>query len=256
VADFGFCKISHVPIEEDQAQRLISLVGKQRQTHYGSYDLSKKPTVDNVGDVTSALDPHTDETYRLSAIGITVFQVHQPSSNGGDSTLVDGFEAVRRLREQAPQDFELLSRVPVTTHRIDAAQNSGGQSRWYVAHLPVIRLNPDSSVAGVRLNERQISTFDVDADLVGPCYSALRRPFNILYDPELRLTFKLRAGEGLLFDNQRVLHGRTAFEPEQPPRSVLTSSVDLDDFYSTLRNLRSVIGEDTTPMVYSQGMAS
>ena len=64
-------------------------------------------------------------------------------------------------------------------------QNSGGQSRWYVAHLPVIRLNADGSVAGVRLNERQISSFDVDADLVGRCYSALRRLFNILYDPEL-----------------------------------------------------------------------
>ncbi|MFA9420576.1 MAG: hypothetical protein ACERLB_10535 [Gammaproteobacteria bacterium] len=69
---------------EDQAQRLIFLVGTQRQTHYGSYELSKKSTMDNVGDVTSALDPHTDETYRLSAIGITVFQVRHPSANGGD----------------------------------------------------------------------------------------------------------------------------------------------------------------------------
>lgn len=255
VRDFGFCKISDVPTEPGQSHRLIEAVGPQRQTHYGTYKLSKKAAVDNVGDTTLALDPHIDETYRLSMIGITVFQVLRPSSNGGASTLVDGFEAVRRLREAWPEDFDLLTKIPITAHRLDTAQNSGGQRRWYMSRLPVIKLDHEGDVSGVRLNERQIAPLDVDADLVEPCYRALRRIFDILYDPELRVTFALQAGEGLLFDNQRVLHGRTEFTPEVPARSVLTSSVDLEEFHSTLRLLQNDTGNDAVPMVMTQGMA-
>lgn len=255
VRDYGFCKVGNVPTEPRQSHRLIEAVGPQRQTHYGTYTLSKKPSVDNVGDVTSALDPHIDETYRLSTIGITVFQVLRPSSNGGDSTLVDGFEAVRRLREARPDYVDLLSRVPITAQRFDAAQNSGGNPRWYSARVPVIKLDHDGDVSGVRLNERQIAPLDVSPVLVEPVYCALGRIFDILYDPNLRVTFPLKAGEGLLFNNQRVLHGRTEFSPEEPARSVLTSSVDLEEFHSSLRILQKELGYDGPPLGLPQGMA-
>ncbi len=255
VRDYGFCKVVNVPTEPGQSQRLIEAVGPQRQTHYGTYTLSKKASVDNVGDITSALDPHVDETYRLSTIGITVFQVLRPSSEGGDSTLVDGFEAVRRLRETWPEDVDLLARLPITAQRYDAARNSGGKPRWYAARIPVIKLDHDGDVSGVRLNERQIAPLDMSPELVEPAYRALRRIFHILYDPDLRVTFPLKAGEGLLFDNQRVLHGRTEFSPEEPARSVLTSSVNLEEFHSSLRLLQKDLGYDGPPMVLSQGMA-
>lgn len=145
--------------------------------------------------------------------------------------------------------------MPVTAHRIDTAYNSGGQSRWYMSRMPVIKLDGDGDVSGVRLNERQIAPLDIDADLVEPCYRALRRIFDILYDPELRITFALKSGEGLVFDNQRVLHGRTTFTLEEPARSVLTSSVDLEEFHSSLRQLQESVGVDAPPMLLCQGMA-
>ena len=255
VRDYGFCKINDAPTCALEANRLISIVGTQRQTHFGTYTLKTKKDVTNVGDTTAALDPHIDETYRLSAIGITVFQVLNPSSNGGDSTLIDGFEAVRRLQERRPEDFELLCRVPIVGQRFDPGDNSHGNERWYKSRLPVIRLNDIGEVCGVRLNERQISPLDIEAELVEPCYRALRHLYGILYDEELRLTFALKGGEGLLFDNQRLLHGRTEFTPEEPPRSVLTSSVDLDEFHSSLRLLQRDLDPDAMHMVLRQGMA-
>ena len=254
INDFGICKIADAPTTADRAEELIELVGSQRQTHYGTYQLSDKKLVDNVGDITDPLDPHTDETYRLSSIGITVFQVLHPSSVGGESTLVDGFEAARRLREDWPDAFDLLSRVPILTHRIDPAHNSGGQSRWYTACLPFIRLDGDGEVSGIRMNERQIVNFDTTPDKVGACYGALRKLFALLYNQDLRLTFPLQAGEGLIFNNQRVLHGRNGFEKETPPRSVLTSSVDLEEFYSTLRVLKMQHGEHEPLLRYAQGV--
>jgi len=76
----------------------------------------------------------------------------------------------------------------------------------------------------------------------------------LVYDPALRLTFKLQAGEGLIFDNQRVFHGRTEFSPEEPTRSVLTSPVDLEEFYSNIRLLRTSLEEGASPITYGQGM--
>ena len=256
VRDYGFCKVVNVPEGEAQSKRLIELVGPQRQTHFGTYKLAEKKAVDNVGDNSDPLDPHQDETYRLSSVGITVFQVLHPSSNGGDSTLVDGYEAARRLRAEAPEAFALLAKLPVTGQRLDLARNTDGKVRYLVAKMPVIKLDYDGDIAGLRLNERQIGPLDLPGDMIGPCYQALKRMFDIVYDPHLRLTFPLAAGEGLLFDNHRVLHGRTGFVPEQPARSVLTSSVDLEEFHSTLRTLERAAGRQGPLMHYAQWVAS
>ena len=256
VRDYGFCKVEGVLPDKAHSQHLIELVGMQRQTHYGTYTLSKRKAVDNVGDSSDPLDPHQDETYRLSAVGITVFQVLNPSSNGGHSTLVDGYEAVRRLRDQAPEDFELLTKLPITGQRLDRARNFGGNQRFLSAKMPIIKLDFDGDVAGLRLNERQIAPLDMPGELIGPCYRALKRLFEIVYDPELRVTFPLQAGEGLLFGNHRVLHGRTGFVPEDPPRAVLTSSVDLEEFHSTMRTLEMAAGKEGPLMQYAQGVVS
>ncbi len=254
VRDYGFAFVRNVPGSIDEASRLIEIIGAQRHTHYGNYTLGQKKSVDNVGDTTTALDPHTDETYRTSTVGITVFQVIRPASVGGHSTLVDGFEAVRRLRESAPDEFELLTRLPITGARLDPAANSGGNSKWYSATMPMIRIDFDGEVCGVRMNERQIMPLDVPAELIDPAYRAIRHLFEILYDPDLCLTFPLKCGEGLIFDNQRVLHGRTAYEAETPPRSVLTTSVDIEDFHSSLRLLTESLRGKVSPNRLPQGM--
>ena len=255
VRDYGFCLVINLSTEPGQSHRLIELIGTQRQTHFSTYNLSRKSSVDNVGDITSKLLPHVDETYRLSSIGVTVFQVLQPSSNGGDSTLVDGFQAAYQMQKKWPEDFDLLTRVPITAERLDLGANTDGQSRWYKARMPIIKLDSDNDISGVRINERQIAPLDIPADLIEPCYRALRRMFEILYDPKLIITLKLKAGDGLLFNNQRILHGRTEFDAEEPARSVLTNSVDLDDFHSTMRILHRMLDAEDSPMAFNQGMA-
>jgi len=256
VCDHGFCKIKNLPGSLAESHRLIELVGTQRQTHFGTYTLSKKSSINNVGDITHELPPHCDETYRTSTIGITVFQVMHPSSEGGHSTLMDGFEAARRLQEQFPDDYELLTHIPVFTQRYDPDHAEGDLPRWYQCRLPMIQLDADGDISGVRINERQISPLDLPAEKIEVTYRAIRRLMKIVYDPDLLINFALKTGEGLLFDNQRVLHGRTAFIAEQPGRSVLTSSVDLEEFYSNLRVLLSRLKPGEIPKTYAQGLVT
>ncbi len=254
VCDYGFCKIANVPTDAGEKHRLIELVGPQRQTNYGTYNLTKRAKAENVAEVSMTLDPHSDEAYRLSHVGITVFQVLHQTKGGGDTTLVDGFEAARRLRETSPEDFKLLTKLPIPCQRVDMALYSDRMPRSFISYIPAIRLDSWGEVCGIRMNERQIAPLDLPAHQVGPCYRAMRRFLDILYDPEMRLTFKLTRGEGLLFDNHRLLHGRTGFDIETPPRQVLTSTVDLEEFHSTMRMLRLAEGQDGIRITYSQGL--
>ena len=271
VCDYGFCKVKNVPGTSAESNRLIEVIGTKRQTHFGNFELSNKSPIDNVddlqrltnkdlvnnvGDIKQALLPHCDETYRTSTIGITVFQMLQPSTEGGHSTLTDGFEAARRLKAQFPEDFDFLTRTPIPGQRYDPNHTEGELPRWYQCWLPMIQLDAESEISGVRINERQIAPLDLPCEKIEPCYRALRRFLKIVYDPELLISFALRKGEGLIFNNQRVLHGRSAFKGEQSGRVVLTNSVDLEDFYSNLRVLRAKYKPEKALQNYAQGLVA
>ena len=120
--------------------------------------------------------------------------------------------------------------------------------------MPLIHIDEEGDVVGVRLNERQIGPLDLPEAQIEPFYRALRMLFDLVYDPALRITLALQSDEGLLFNNQRLLHGRTEYQPEDPGRSVLTSSVDMEEFYSSLRLLELEVEGGVAPVNYAQGM--
>ncbi len=76
---------------------------------------------------------------------------------------------------------------------------------------------------------------DAEIDDIEPFYDALRNFLERIYAGDGMITFKLQAGEMLVFNNQRLLHGRTAFDPGTGHRHVRSCSVDLDEFHSSLR---------------------
>jgi gamma-butyrobetaine dioxygenase len=51
------------------------------------------------------------------------------------------------------------------------------------------------------------------------------------------IEFTLRAGEMLVFNNQRLMHGKMAFDPASSKCHIRSCHVDLDEFYSRLRIL-------------------
>ena len=48
----------------------------------------------------------------------------------------------------------------------------------------------------------------------------------------------LTPGQAIIYDNQRVLHGQTAFGPEGGRRHLRLCTIDRDQFHSRLRRLR------------------
>jgi gamma-butyrobetaine dioxygenase len=59
-----------------------------------------------------------------------------------------------------------------------------------------------------------------------------------LRDPKFQLKFRLRSGDLVLFDNQRILHGRTPFSSAKHPRHLRGCYLTRDSVYSESALLR------------------
>lgn len=68
---------------------------------------------------------------------IQVFHCLKHEGTGGRTLLVDGFYAAEKLREQSPENFELLTRVPIRHEYIE-------KSKTHKKHITSI--NPVLSV--------------------------------------------------------------------------------------------------------------
>ncbi len=227
----GFAILRGVPAAREHTEAIAALVGKLRMTNYGIYELESKPDPEIVGDMAVPLAPHTDEPYRLDPPAITFFHVIAQSDEGGASTLLDSFRLVEMLRAQNPSAFELLATIPARFHR------SLIEGRYFEYQHPIIQLDSDGDVSSVRLLDRALAPVDCALEQVEPFYAALRELLELSYRGEGQIEFKLAAGEMLVFNNQRLMHGRTGFDPGGSRRHIRSCHVDLDEFYSSLRIL-------------------
>jgi gamma-butyrobetaine dioxygenase len=87
-------------------------------------------------------------------------------------------------------------------------------------------------VKAVHYNSRSIAPLRLAPHDAGPFYAAYRRFAALLRDSRFHLQFKLRDGDLVAFDNQRTLHGRTAFSSARYPRHLRGCYLTRDSVYS------------------------
>ncbi len=230
IRDRGFALLAGVPSDWERVDEIASLFGPRRITNYsgGIYELRTKPDPEISGDMAVPLDPHTDEMYRLEPPAITLFQVVQPAAVGGRSTLVDGLRLAERLAAEAPEAFEALTTVPARFHReLD-------DGHLFDLEALVLPRDQYGSVCGIRFNDRCLAPVVADPEDVVRFYAAVEVLFAMIVDGADTIELGLGRGDMLVFNNHRVLHGRTGFEPASG-RHVRSFHVELDEFHSTLR---------------------
>ena len=74
-----------------------------------------------------------------------------------------------------------------------------------------------------------------------PFYRAYRRLSALVNDPENQLAYRLVPGEVLMFNNHRILHARTAFDPTSGNRHLQLATTDLDMVDSRIRILAQAL---------------
>ena len=225
----GFSVVRGVPTDAAALADLARRVGPLRETNFGvQWSVVAMVEPNNVAYTAVELRPHTDLANWETPPGIQFLLCCAADAPGGHSTLVDGFAVAERLRAEEPTTFDRLCAVPIPYRFHDEDHDL----RW---SAPVIGLGHDGTVREVRFHDALMAPLDLPLDEIGATYDALRRFNQLATDDAHRLVLRLEPGDLLVFQNRRVLHGRTAFDPEGGRRHLIGCYVDADDWRSRRR---------------------
>lgn len=207
VRRYGFAVMTGTPTEPGTLCKVAELFGYVRETNYGRlFDVRAEVNPNNLAYTNLGLQAHTDNPYRDPVPTLQILACLENSVDGGDSIVVDGFKVAERLQAEDPRSFALLSR-----HCVRFAYE-GSQGVRLRSKRPMIELGPDGELIAVRFNNRSAAAFtDIPFDEMDAFYAAYRRFAELIEDPAMEVTFKLKPGELFIVDNTRVLHARKSF---------------------------------------------
>jgi gamma-butyrobetaine dioxygenase len=209
IATRGIAFLENVPPYDGEVLELASMIGWVRETNYGRiFDVRAVPNANNLAYTELALGLHTDNPYRDPVPGLQVLHTLR-AGKGGESLFADGFAIAGALQERDRCAFEILTSTPALFEFSDA------QTRLS-AERPIIEVDREGGISAIHYNNRSIAPVRLEVCNVEPFYRAYRAFALFLRDPEFVATTALAEGEAVVFDNRRVLHGRTAFAGDLP----------------------------------------
>ena len=248
VRDYGVAKLRGIPTKMGSVAKVAAWFGPLHVNNYGGiFDVQSDAKLNLGSNTGHYLPPHTDESYRHDAPGISFFHCLQAAAEGGESILVDGFRAARELQQIDAESFEVLTRVPVFFQRYALPQED------MRSHTRMLVTDIDGEVVGVRWTDRTLPPQDLPEALVEPVYRAIRALWTIINAENMQHCYRLQAGELHVFDNHRVLHGRLAFDPQAGPRHLQQCSVNRDEFHNSLRVLAARLEHPAAELVMAGG---
>jgi gamma-butyrobetaine dioxygenase len=228
----GLAFIEGVAANEHAMLELMPLVGRVLETNYGlTFDVRSVPQPENLAYSDLGLGLHTDNPYREPVPGFQALHALIPSNEGGASLFADGMALAEHLRATAPEAFSELTTTPVPF----LYQSKDAE---LYAERPLIQLSVSGQVTAVHYNNRSIAPLALSAPQMRRFYVAYRRLAALLREPRFQLRTQLGAGHLVVFDNQRVLHGRTAFSSARFPRHLRGCYLSRDSVYSQTALLR------------------
>jgi len=167
---------------------------------YGNiFDVISAPHSHNIANTSLALEPHQDLVYYQAPPGLQLLHCLE-AAEGGASTLVDGIGVAQLLQSQYPDAFQTLTQIPVTFHK----QRENADLVYRKPHIQtyddqVVAMNWAPPFEGPLQTHRQDE------------YYAARQVLCDLIQNHV-WQYPLQPGQLLVFNNLRLLHGRTAFE--------------------------------------------
>jgi gamma-butyrobetaine dioxygenase len=236
VRDFGFSVLRGVPRRDGEVERVAELFWHVHETNYGRhFEVISVPDPENLAYTARTLAVHTDNPYAEPVPGLQLLHCLEQSADGGDTLLVDGFDAAERLRRECPEAFAVLTRVPASYRYRHGTVDLR-------ARRPIITLGHDGGIVAVNLNDRSLRPPEGPDTDIAAYYPAYRAFVALLREPAANLRLKLAPGDLLIFDNQRVLHGREGYEAGTARRHLQGCYVDRGGLASRLRGLAAELG--------------
>jgi gamma-butyrobetaine dioxygenase len=228
---FGLTLVTGLADDENAGVEIGKSIGFLRQSNFGvTFRVETMPDPNNLAYTSLALPLHTDLPNQELPPGYQFLHCVRNGADGGESVFADAYAIAEKLRTTNPKAFELLTQVAVPYRFHDRKDDIR-------VHRPVISLNEKGEVFDVRYSAHLMAAFDMEAELMAEYYMAFRAFMALTRDPAFIISFKLNAGQMVVFDNRRILHGRSAFNPATGHRLLKGFYVDRGEFDSRIRKL-------------------
>ncbi|KAF1365245.1 Trimethyllysine dioxygenase [Lizonia empirigonia] len=232
IRKFGFCYVDKTPFDTPApTEALLGRIAFIRETHYGGfYDFTADLASKDTAYTNIALEAHTDNTYFSDPAGLQAFHLlSHTDGSGGASLLVDGFKVAAELLQQDTEAYNILSTVNVHAH---ASGNEGISIQPYRG-FPVLEHDPATGdLLRVRWNSSDRASIELPIEEVETWYDAARKFDALLKKKENEYWEQLTPGRVLIFDNWRVLHGRSEFTGK---RRICGGYINRDDWMSRFK---------------------
>ena len=227
----GVAMLTDMPDSDAGLAETARLIGHVRPTFFGEFfDVKTHINPTNLAYTAKALEMHTDTPAEDMAPGVQFLHCRANSVEGGDSLFLDGAAVAQDLRAERPQDFKLLSETLIPYYCEHDAYDMRSRQR-------VIELDDHGEVSGVTISQHMADVFDLPQQFLDAYYPAFCRFGRMLQAPKYLMRFRLSAGECIVFDNHRIVHGRASYTAESGERHLRGCYTDRGEMRSAYRAL-------------------
>ena len=229
----GIALVNNAPTKEKSAFEVLNRISHTRETFFKTpFEVINIPKPNNSAYTAHALKNHMDLPWFENPPGYQFLHCLINSANGGDSSAVDGFAVADYLKNNEKDIFDTLVNVPLKFRDKDYTQQA---HRSFYA--PAISLTKDGDYNDIRFSVATMDALDCHPDVMDQVYFAHHRFGNLLHDDRFVIKFRLNPGDIYSFNNRRVLHGRTAFDPNSGHRHLQGYYMDRDEIIGRLNYL-------------------
>jgi len=219
----------------DTCSQHIGALQKDPAREEANWRIVKKENAQSISyNQDARLMNHTDQSIPSHGTVGLLLAVHYLDGHG-HNTMVDGIAVAEALRKRDPEAFEILTRFPVDAERdYIASRVDSGQthtdSLLISTKYPVIQTDAHGAVRRVQYNEVFRTPATMAFDDFQSWYRAFKLYVDMLHSPEFERLVPMRAGELLLLQNWRILHGRAGYQ--SPNRTLVGGTITRENFYS------------------------
>ncbi|MCD9149214.1 TauD/TfdA family dioxygenase [Pseudophaeobacter flagellatus] len=229
----GFTIVTDMPDSDVALTETAQMIGQVRPTFFGTYfDVKTHINPTNTAYTAAALELHTDTPAEEHAPGIQFLHCRANTVQGGGSLYADGVAVANDFRARDPEGFKLLSQVDIPFYCEHDTYDMRSRQR-------VIELDQHGAVSGVTISQHMADIFDLKQELLDDYYPAFCRFGRMLQEEKYMMQFVMQAGECMVFDNHRIVHGRAAYSATSGDRYLRGCYTDRAEMRSTYRALVS-----------------
>ncbi len=223
---YGFSVVKNCKSEISSVENIASKIGYVRNSIFGGlWSFESNEDRADSSYTQEELRPHTDATYSNDAPGLQLLLCCEYKAKGGDSIMVDGFKIAEIIKKENKELFEVLSKTNVKGNYI-------GDGVFLEAERPIFNLNSKKELFQVSFNNYDRAPFRFEKDLTIKFYEAIKKFDLMVNDKEYQWKHILKPGELLIFNNWRILHGRSSF---YGTRKISGCYINKEDFDSSCK---------------------